>query len=123
MIAPTRTIEINGKNYECKLTIEAIDAIEDACGCGLLAIAQEMQENQFRHSRVAHILHQGSRATKSGLTYTAIREAIASIDDFTAYAPIAYELVMTALAPESMTEQALEDAGGGKAQTVAETTA
>ena len=49
-------IELAGKDYKCRLTIDAIMQIEDACNCGILKLATRMGEADIRMSEIINVL-------------------------------------------------------------------
>lgn len=51
-----QNIELAGKNYKCRLTIDAIMQIEDECNCGILKLATKMGEADIRMSEIINVL-------------------------------------------------------------------
>jgi len=49
-------IQLAGKDYKCRLTIDAIMQIEDACNCGILKLATRMGEADIRMSEIINVL-------------------------------------------------------------------
>jgi len=49
-------INLSGKDYKCRLTIDAIMGIEQACGCGILKLAQKMANADILISDIINIL-------------------------------------------------------------------
>lgn len=49
-------IQLAGKDYKCRLTIDAIMQIEDACNCGILKLATKMGEADIRMSEIINVL-------------------------------------------------------------------
>ena len=50
------TLNLAGKDYKARLTIDAIIEIEDACDCGIIKLATKMGEADIRMSEVIHVL-------------------------------------------------------------------
>ena len=49
-------IQLAGKDYKCRLTIDAIMQIEDECNCGILKLATKMGEADIRMSEIINVL-------------------------------------------------------------------
>ena len=50
------TVNLAGKDYKCRLTIDAIMQIEDACNTGILKLATKMGEADIRMSEIINVL-------------------------------------------------------------------
>mgnify|MGYP003145580980 CR=1 FL=1 len=50
------TVELAGKDYKCRLTIDAIMQIEDSCNCGIIKLATKMSEADIRLSEIINVL-------------------------------------------------------------------
>lgn len=50
------TVNLAGKDYKARLTIDAIMQIEDACNCGIIKLANRMGEADIRMSDVINVL-------------------------------------------------------------------
>ena len=50
------TVNLAGKDYKCRLTINAIMQIEDACNMGILKLATKMSEAYIRMSEIINVL-------------------------------------------------------------------
>jgi len=50
------TLNLAGKDYKARLTIDAIMQIEDACDCGIIKLATKMGEADIRMSEILHVL-------------------------------------------------------------------
>jgi hypothetical protein len=50
------TVELAGKEYKCRLTIDAIMKIEDSCNCGIIKLATKMGEGDIRMSEIINVL-------------------------------------------------------------------
>lgn len=50
------TVNLAGKDYKARLTIDAIIQIEDSCDCGIIKLATKMGEADIRMSEVIHVL-------------------------------------------------------------------
>ena len=50
------TVNLAGKDYKARLTIDAIMQIEDACNCGIIKLANKMGEADIRMSDVINVL-------------------------------------------------------------------
>jgi len=50
------TVKLAGKDYKCRLTIDSIMQIEDACNCGILKLATRMGEADIRMSEIINVL-------------------------------------------------------------------
>tara|TARA_R110001592_G_scaffold153992_1_gene382846 strand:- start:2247 stop:2597 length:351 start_codon:yes stop_codon:yes gene_type:complete len=50
------TLNLAGKDYKARLTIDAIMQIEDACNCGIIKLATKMGEADIRMSEILHVL-------------------------------------------------------------------
>jgi hypothetical protein len=49
-------LELAGKNYKSRLTIDSIMQIEDSCDCGIIKLAQKMSEGDIRMSHIINVL-------------------------------------------------------------------
>ena len=50
------TVALAGKDYKCRLTIDAIMQIEDSCDCGIIKLATKMSEADIRLSEIINVL-------------------------------------------------------------------
>ena len=50
------TVNLAGKDYKARLTIDAIMQIEDACDCGIIKLASKMADADIRMSDVVAVL-------------------------------------------------------------------
>ena len=50
------TLNLAGKDYKARLTINAIMQIEDACNMGIIKLAQNMSEGDIRLSQIISVL-------------------------------------------------------------------
>ena len=50
------TVNLAGKDYKARLTIDAIMQIEEACDCGIIKLATKMGDADIRMSDVIHVL-------------------------------------------------------------------
>ena len=50
------TLNLAGKDYKARLTIDAIIQIEDSCDCGIIKLATRMSEADIRMSEVINVL-------------------------------------------------------------------
>jgi len=50
------TVNLAGKDYKCRLTIDAIMQIEEACNTGILKLATKMGEADIRMSEIINVL-------------------------------------------------------------------
>lgn len=50
------TVNLAGKDYKARLTIDAIMQIEDACNCGIIKLATKMAEADIRLTDVINVL-------------------------------------------------------------------
>lgn len=50
------TVNLAGKDYKARLTIDAIMQIEDACNMGIIKLAQQMSDGDVRLSNIISIL-------------------------------------------------------------------
>tara|TARA_R100000426_G_C4764530_1_gene88493 strand:- start:54 stop:407 length:354 start_codon:yes stop_codon:yes gene_type:complete len=49
-------LNLAGKEYKARLTMNAIMQIEDACNCGILKLATRMSEGDIRMSEIVAVL-------------------------------------------------------------------
>ena len=49
-------VNLAGKDYTCRLTIDAIIGIEEACGCGIIKLAQKMTNADILMSDILNVL-------------------------------------------------------------------
>ena len=45
-------VKLGSKTYKCRLTMNAIMEIEDACNCGIIKLATKMAEADIRMSKI-----------------------------------------------------------------------
>jgi hypothetical protein len=50
------TVQLAGKDYKCRLTVDAIMQIEDACDCGVIKLATKMSEGDIRLNEIINVL-------------------------------------------------------------------
>jgi len=50
------TVNLAGKDYKARLSIDAIMQIEDACNCGIIKLATKMAEADIRLTDVINVL-------------------------------------------------------------------
>jgi len=50
------TVQLAGKDYKCRLTIDAIIQIEEECNCGIIKLATKMGEADIRMSEIINVL-------------------------------------------------------------------
>jgi len=50
------SINLAGKDYKCRLTIDAIMQIEDSCNCGIIKLATRMSEGDIRLTEIINVL-------------------------------------------------------------------
>jgi hypothetical protein len=107
MIRPKHSVTIAGTSHTACMDIAAIDAAEEAIGYSLTRLVTVKGELNATTKQMAQML---DAATKCG--YEAARAALD--DDLAGMAPIVGRLLSDVLAPSTMTEQAIADAGGGE---------
>ncbi len=50
------TVQLADKDYKCRLTVDAIMQIEDACDCGVIKLATKMSEGDIRLNEIINVL-------------------------------------------------------------------
>jgi len=50
------SVNLAGKEYNCRLTIDAVMKIEDSCNCGIIKLATKMGEGDIRMSEIINVL-------------------------------------------------------------------
>jgi len=50
------TVQLAGKDYKCRLTVDAIMKVEDSCDCGIIKLATKMGEGDIRMSEIINVL-------------------------------------------------------------------
>ena len=50
------SIELAGKEYKCRLTIDSVMKIEDSCNCGIIKLATKMGDGDIRMSEIINVL-------------------------------------------------------------------
>jgi len=69
-------VELNGKSYKARLTIDSIIAIEDALDIGLLKLAQNMAGGDVRISQVVGVLLPALRGGGNDLQDSQVRKLV-----------------------------------------------
>lgn len=67
------------KNYKARLTIDAIMQIEDAVGCGIIKLAQNMSDADIRMSHIVEILTPALRGGGHDIQQSDVKKIIAKV--------------------------------------------
>lgn len=67
------------KNYKARLTIDAIMQIEDAVGCGIIRLAQNMSDADIKMSHIVEILTPALRGGGHDLQQSDVKKIIAKV--------------------------------------------
>jgi hypothetical protein len=61
-------LNLAGKDYKARLTMNAIMQIEDACNCGILKLATRMSEADIKMTEIIAVLHPALRGGSNDLS-------------------------------------------------------
>lgn len=106
-----KQIELGGESYKVRLTIDGMMAIEQACGMGIIALAQRMGDADISITNVITILHQALRGGSNDV----------SIKDVTKIVGDAGVVPATQAVAEILTEAFTDKTQGDDAEKKAET--
>lgn len=67
------------KNYKARLTIDAIMQIEDAVGCGIIKLAQNMSEGDIRMTHLINVLTPALRGGGNNLQEDDVKKIVQKI--------------------------------------------
>jgi hypothetical protein len=67
------------KNYKARLTIDAIMQIEDAVGCGIIKLAQNMAEGDIRMTHLINVLTPALRGGGNDLQENDVKKIVQKV--------------------------------------------
>lgn len=107
------TLNLAGKDYKARLTIDAIMQIEDACNCGIIKLATKMGDADIRMSEILHVLLPALRGGGNDLQRKDIIKIVQDAGIVKATAAVA------TLLAKSLTDDSGEETEEGKQEQVA----
>jgi hypothetical protein len=102
------TLNLAGKDYKARLTIDAIMQIEDACDCGIIKLATKMGEADIRMSEILHVLLPALRGGGNDIQRTDVLKIVQEAGIVKSTAAVANLLA------KSLTDDSEEEADEGK---------
>jgi|TARA_R110000744_G_scaffold103884_1_gene199054 hypothetical protein len=102
------TINLAGKDYKCRLTIDAIMKVEDSCNIGIIKLAQKMSEGDIRMSEIINVLTPAIRGGGNDLQHKDVIDLVQKAGIVKATAAVANLLANT------LTDDSEEEADEGK---------
>jgi hypothetical protein len=106
------TLNLAGKDYKARLTINAIMQIEDACNMGIIKLAQNMSEGDIRLSQIISVLTPALRGGGNNLQEKDIINIVQDAGIVKATTAVA------SLLASSLTDDSEEEADEGKQEQV-----
>jgi len=102
------TINLAGKDYKTRLTIDATIQIEDSCECGIIKLATRMAEADIRMSEVINVLLPALRGGGNDFQRKDVVKIVQNAGIVKATAAVAN------LIAQSLTDDSEEEADEGK---------
>ena len=106
------TLNLAGKDYKARLTINAIMQIEDACNMGIIKLAQNMSEGDIRLSQIISVLTPALRGGGNNLQEKDIINIVQDAGIVKATTAVA------SLLASSLTDDSEDEADEGKQEQV-----
>jgi len=107
------TLNLAGKDYKARLTIDAIMQIEDACNCGIIKLATKMGEADIRMSEIINVLTPALRGGGNDLQRADVIKLVQEVGIIKATTAVANLLAKT------LTDDSKEETEEGKQEQVA----
>jgi hypothetical protein len=102
------TVNLAGKDYKARLTVNAIMQIEDSCDMGIIKLAQNMAEGDIRLSQIISVLLPALRGGGNDLQQKDIIKIVQDAGIVKATAAVANLLAL------SLTDDSQEETDEGK---------
>ncbi len=106
------TLDLAGKEYKARLTMNAIMQIEDACGCGIIKLATKMSEADIRMSEIISVLLPALRGGGNDLQHNDVLNIVEKAGIVKATSAVANLLAKT------LTDDSEEETDEGKLEKV-----
>lgn len=103
-------IELAGKPYKCKLTVDSIMQIENAVGAGIIKLAQRMSEGDVRITDMLSVLTPALRGGGNDLKPNDVTKLIGEAGIVESASAVAAVLTQT-IAPEEAEDSGEEEEG------------
>ena len=101
-------VKLGSETYKCRLTMNAIMEIEDACNCGIIKLATKMAEADIRMSEIINVLHPAIRGGGNDLSRNDIIKIVQDAGVLNSTTAVANLLSL------SLTDNSKEEADEGK---------
>ena len=104
-------VTLGSKTYKCRLTMNAIMEIEDACNCGIIKLATKMADADIRMYEIINKLHPAIRGGGNDLNRNDIIKIVQDAGILNSTTAVAN------LLSKSLTDNSKEETDEGKLET------